>query len=111
MNLYLISPIGEGTAVAAGRLWKIGNIVHFHETQKYKYKDTLTINNNSLKVDTKTTFVEAFAHFYDVFRQENNVVKITATTGARCRAVGFNYFEGSMNLQIHWKLQKLEQIH
>ena len=25
------APIGEGTAVAAGRLWKTGNIVHFHE--------------------------------------------------------------------------------
>ena len=31
MDLYLVSPIGEGTAVAAGRQEKIANIVHFHE--------------------------------------------------------------------------------
>ena len=39
-------------------------------------------------------------NIYDIFRQENNVVKMTATTGARCRAVGSNYFEASMNVQM-----------
>ena len=34
-------------------------------------------------------------HIYDIFGQRNNVVKMTATTGACCRAVGSNYFEGS----------------
>ena len=34
------------------------------------------------------------------------MLKMTATTGARCPAVGSNYFEGSMNLQIHWKFLK-----
>ena len=29
--LILNIPHGEGTDIAAGRLWKIGNIVHFHE--------------------------------------------------------------------------------
>ena len=39
-------------------------------------------------------------HIHDIFLQGNNVVKMTATTGARCPAIGSYYFEGSMNLQM-----------
>ena len=45
-------------------------------------------------------------HIHDIFPEENNVVKMTATTGARCRGFGPNYFEGSMSLQMFQKLQK-----
>ena len=97
-----MSPIGEEPAVAAGLLWKIGNLVHFHDKCQKIHQKSIRIHQQLM---LKQLFWSFYAHSRH-FRQENDVVEMTATTGSGCGADGSNYFEGSMNLQMFYRLQK-----